>query len=104
MKVSNMTSLNSNRKIPNQFILSEGETEVFQSYKSIIVKRGYLTIEEANKNPHVKEWKSFNIYLDVNYWNYSSTTSKYRNMFLGETTKETKAKIANGEYVLVNLN
>ena len=35
---------------------------------------------------------------------YSKTTSKYRNMFLGETTKETQKKINSGEYILTNLN
>ena len=34
-------------------------------------------------------------------WNYSATTSKYRNKFLNETTKETEAKIRSGEYTLL---
>jgi len=33
-------------------------------------------------------------------WDYSVTTSKYRNQFLGETTKETQAKIDSGQYVI----
>ena len=44
------------------------------------------------------------VYLDENKWNYSETTSIYRNQFLGETTKETEAKIKNGTYKLVDLN
>jgi len=103
MKVENMTS-NKGNSIANQFILTEDVTEVFQSYESIIVKRGYLTIEEARKNPHIKNWKSFNIYLDEKYWNYSVTTGKYRNIFLNETKKETEKKIINGEYILAYLN
>ena len=34
-----------------------------------------------------------NTYLDHYYWNYSTTTGKYRNRFLGEDRKETEAKI-----------
>ena len=45
-----------------------------------------------------------NTYLDSRCWNYSKTTSKYRNIFLGETTKETQSKIDRGEYKLTNLN
>ena len=44
------------------------------------------------------------IYLDQKYWNYSNTTGKYRNIFLGETIKDTKAKIKNGTYILTDLN
>lgn len=35
---------------------------------------------------------------------YSVTTGKYRNQFLGETKKETEAKIKSGEYILTDLN
>ena len=45
-----------------------------------------------------------NTYLDSYYYNYSRTTSKYRNIFLGETIKDTKAKIKSGEYILTDLN
>lgn len=87
MKVQNLTS-NSGNKIANQFqIIADNGDRFFQSYSSIIVK------ESQGK-----------IYLDETYWNYSKTTSKYRNQFLRETTKETQAKIDNGEYILTNLN
>jgi hypothetical protein len=33
------------------------------------------------------------VYLDENKWDYSVTTGKYRNIFLGETRKETQKKI-----------
>lgn len=46
---------------------------------------------------------AFPICLDERYWNYSRTTSKYRNLILGEDTKATRAKIAKGEYLLINL-
>ena len=90
MKVRNITA-NSGNKIANQFIITDdvGNT-FFQSYKSMIVKK---PLEVWNK-----------IQLDQKYWNYSNTTGKYRNIFLGETIKDTKAKIKSGEYILTDLN
>ena len=44
------------------------------------------------------------IVLDEYYWDYSSTTGKYRNQFLGEKKAETLKKIRSGEYKLKNLN
>lgn len=97
MRVHNMKSPRG-KEVANQFIL-EGTfnggqelgilhcCDVFQSYNSIIVVKA-----------------TGQTLLDVNKWDYSTTTSKYRNMFLGETTKETQRKIDSGEYKLVNLN
>jgi hypothetical protein len=91
MKVQNITSNNGN-KIANQFVITDDQdNKYFQSYKSIIVKKGY----ENNK---------YGIYLDQKYWNFSNTTGKYRNIFLGETIKDTRAKIKNGTYILTDLN
>lgn len=87
MKVRNMTSNNTGRGIPNQFIIEADDGIYFQSYNSIIAKKHQCKI-----------------YLDEHYWNYSTTTGKYRNQFLGETKKETEAKIKSGEYVLCDLN
>ena len=99
MKVRNMMSSSGN-SVPNQFIISdEGRgalgnftsRQVFQSYISIIAKR---TVWEDETR----------VELDANKWDYSRTTGKYRNQFLGETKKETQAKIDSGEYVLTDLN
>jgi hypothetical protein len=90
MKVQNFIS-NSGRKIPNQFGIFTPEATYFQSYQSIIAK---TTFEDGKRV----------VYLDKNKWDYSRTTGKYRNLFLGETKKETKAKIKSGEYKLVDLN
>lgn len=81
MKVENING------VPNQFRIRTDKGWIFQSYDSTIV-----AIENGQ------------VYLDEVYWNYSKTTSKYRNLFLGETTKETEAKIKSGEYKLKNLN
>ena len=86
MKVENMTSARGNT-VPNQFIITDNGDEYFQSYKSIIAKKS-----------------KGKIYLDDYYWDYSVTTGKYRNEFLGEGIAETRKKIASGEYVLTNLN
>lgn len=89
MKVQNMTSNKTNREIPNQFIITDEENNCiyFQSYQSIIVKKSIG-----------------HTFLDENYYNYSKTTSKYRNQFLNETTKEIENKIKQGIYILTNLN
>jgi hypothetical protein len=44
------------------------------------------------------------IQLDRSKWDYSKTTSKYRNQFLGEDTKTTQKNIDNGTYILTELN
>ena len=90
MKVQNITNARGN-KVANQFIIFDSESTYFQSYKSIIVKTTFEDDERV-------------VYLDENYWDYSVTTSKYRNMFLGENKKETQAKIDSGEYKLADLN
>ena len=86
MKVSNITNSNGN-KVPNQFLITGDGDITFQSYKSTILK---ITGGQ--------------VYLDSYYWDYSKTTSKYRNQVLRETTKETQAKINSGEYILTELN
>jgi len=91
MKVENIES-NKGNKIANQFVITDDkQNEYFQSYNSMIVKKDY-------ESDQVK------IYLDQKYWNYSNTTGKYRNIFLGETITETKKKIKSGEYILTDLN
>ncbi len=88
MKVTNMASNRTGREVANQFTIYGDNGEVyFQSYNSIIAKRA-----------------DGKVYLDERYWNYSSTTGKYRNQFLGETKRETEAKIKAGIYEIVNLN
>jgi len=86
MKVQNMQSAQGN-DIANQFIITDGNKETFQSYQSIIA------INEGGK-----------ITLDENKWDYSVTTGKYRNKFLGEGIAITRKKIQAGEYVLADLN
>ena len=92
MKVSQMTNANY-RAIANQFIITDDNGDkTYQSYQSAIVK---VTKDQNNARL---------VLVDSVYWNYSRTTSKYRAQFLGETTAETRAKIASGIYQLANLN
>ena len=87
VKARQMISKSGN-PIPNQFVITVKGNIYFQSYNSIIVKMG----------------NDRQTYLDERYWDYSVTTGKYRNMFLGETKKETEKNIADGTYKLTNLN
>jgi len=90
MKINNMTSSKGN-VVPNQFIIQTPEATYFQSYQTIIVK---TTFEDGTRV----------VYLDTEAWNYSKTTAKYRNAFLGKTTKEIEANIKSGTYKLTDLN
>jgi len=88
MKVQNMRSSRGN-DVPNQFIINcDDGSEVFQSYRSVICRRYPAGTTE----------------IDSTYWDYSRTTGKYRNQFLGETKAETQKKIDSGEYILTDLN
>tara|TARA_X000001388_G_C2150211_1_gene92102 strand:- start:3 stop:266 length:264 start_codon:yes stop_codon:yes gene_type:complete len=87
MKVYNMESPNGN-KVANQFEIYTDEGKYFQSYRSVIAFKD-------NKGQ---------VFLDDYYWNYSRTTSKYRNIFLNEGIVETRKKIKSGEYKLKQLN
>lgn len=93
IKVTNMNSPRTGKPVANQFFIMTDEGTYFQSYNSII----------AFIPNHNSFWEN-KIHLDEYYWNYSVTTSKYRNIFLGESKKETQAKIDSGEYILTNLN
>ena len=82
----NLTSDKGNL-IPNQIVIRTPKEVIFQSYRSIIAV--------------IKDDK---IYLDRNCWDYSRTTSKYRNKFLHMDTTEIKRAIKNGSIILTNLN
>lgn len=79
-------------EVANQFVITidtdKGRVRVFQSYNSVIAMR-----DEDGK-----------ITLDENKWDYSQTTSRYRNQFLRENTAEIRRKIQQGIYTLADLN
>lgn len=66
----------------NQILIEDGNKTIFQSYNSIIA------IKENGKITLGKDW------------DYSKTTEKYRNKFLGETKSETQRKLNVGVYTL----
>ena len=94
IKVKNMDN-RQGKPVVNQFVITEIsdylKRTIFQSYKSIIAMK-------------VDNGDTYQIYLDIEYWDYSSTTGRYRNVFLGEDIHETRKKIKSGEYKLVALN
>jgi len=87
-QVRQMRSTKSGYPVANQFIIYTPEGRYFQSYNSIIA-----FISNDNK-----------VTLDDYYWDYSRTTGKYRNEFLGEGIAETRKNIKSGQYKLKNLN
>lgn len=90
MKVSNMTN-EKGRPVANQFILFTPEATYFKSYDAVVVK----TVNAPGGR---------RVTLDVNFWDLSKTTRKYRNLFLGETAEVTRKKVESGEYELADLN
>jgi len=102
MKVKTMTTAKGN-KARNQFVVREsairdGTTvhrKIFISYETIIavIERVYYQTGDTET-----------VSLDENYWDYSRTTSKYRNIFLNADTAQVKNRVASGEYTLTDLN
>jgi len=72
------------KDVINQFLIEGDDFVLLQSYQSPIV----LKYKEKT-------------YLFKN-WDYSKTTGKYRNIFLGEDKKTTLTKLKNGEYKAVD--
>lgn len=79
-------------EVANQFVITiktdKGTIRAFQSYNSVIAIRdeeGCITLDESK-------------------WDYSNTTARYRNQFLGENVAETRRKIQQGVYKLADLN
>lgn len=89
MKTYKLCSPRSGRPVPNQVVVSEDDgTRTFQSYGSSICK--------VDANGHIT--------LDNRYWDYSVTTRKYRNIFLGLPADTLKLGIMSGSIKFANLN
>jgi hypothetical protein len=69
MTVRNMTSARSGREVANQFVIEDGKRVVFQSYETPIAL--------YNKETKV-------CIVNIDYFDYSVTTSKYFNQFIRE--------------------
>ena len=81
IRVNNMVSDRGN-DIPNQFELRFDGGIVFQSYNSVIA---------------VKLYNDNKVYLGDD-WDYSRTTGKYRNKFLGVNKAEIVKGLTNGNF------
>ena len=87
--VESMKSSRGN-KVANQYIIHGVDgSEYFQSYKSLIA---------------FKDAKSGKTFIDPNFWDYSVTTGKFRNIFLNEKKRETEKKLKDGDYTFFDLN
>jgi len=83
MKAYNMTG-RTGKPIANQIIIESEGARTFQSYGVTVAK-----IDASGT------------WLDETYWDYSKTTSKYLNQFLGRKAKE---MLKTGEAKLASLN
>ena len=70
------------------YVIDDKGTHYLISYSTVIAKRT----------------RSGKVTLDRKYWDFSSTTGKHRNDFLGETKLDTSAKLDIGTYKLADLN
>ena len=82
---------------PNQCIMSDPDGETFVSYGTKIAYRSHNRYGEEGNKKH-------KIVLDEYYWDYSRTTGKYRNEFLGFGVEECRRRIKDGTIQLANLN
>lgn len=108
-KVKNMYSPRSGNPVANQFIIEAEEGTIFQSYDTVIAfvprdtEAAFYKYNEGSLADHgLSEYPS--AYLDAQDWNYSTTTSKYRNEFLRTDTNNTRKMIKSGYYKLIDLN
>lgn len=88
MKVRNMRGT-SGREVPNQFIVEGDKIEIFQSYETTIA---------------IRHKDSGKVVLDKHKYDFSSTTSRYLNKFLGVDSKTKKENVKSGKYELKELN
>lgn len=71
----------------NQYVIEHNGVTYFQSYDVIVAKKS-----------------KGKIILDKDYYEYSRTTIKYRNMFLGLLSASVKEAIRDGKITLGKLN
>ena len=87
-RVENMMSPAGN-DTPNQFRIVTNDATIFQSYRTVIAIR-----------PHEHEDGEPKVYLSPEY-DCSQTTIKYLKQFLGHPLAETRKKIKEGTYQVV---
>lgn len=85
MKVTNITN-SRGRKVANQFIIENGNVYTFQSYNSVIA---------------VVDFDNSIITIGGD-WNYSTTTSRYRNKFFETLGLDEMSNTANAREAIRN--
>ena len=89
IQVNQMLSKKTGNPVPNQFNIYTKKGVYFQSYETLIAFK-----------PNEGKLK-----LDVNYWDYSRTTSKYLYSFIRYQNKKDILKaIEDKQIILTNLN
>lgn len=82
-EITSLCSPRSGNPVPNQIIIRKGVDEYFKSYSTIVAKRDLVTFE---------------IVLDSNPNDYTPTTMRYLNVFLGYDLKKSDVmNILNGK-------
>ena len=98
MKVENMKN-NNNNIVKNQFIITDDNRRYFQSYNSIIVM-----IENTPWLSGANLTDDFIVYIDPDYYDYSKTTTRYRNIFLGIDNDTFNKNLKDNKYTFKSLN
>ena len=93
MKVAQFVKVSPMDTRGNQMIIEDPIGYTFFSYGTHIAYVSKAKFKDGHQ-----------IILDSYFWNYSRTTDKYRNKFLGFNIKECRRRIANGSITLKNLN
>ena len=86
MKVIHMRTDKGNSARDQHIIYYEGRV-YFQSYGAIIA------LKDMGR-----------IFLDERYWKASRTTIRYRNKFIGLSSKEIEESVEEGHFILADLN
>jgi hypothetical protein len=85
----------SDSPVRNHWLINVGHGVALQSYNSIVAFKFTKRFGKFDKG---------DVLLDRSTWNYSKTTSRYRDIFLDENIDETRKKIVSGKYTLEALN
>ena len=93
MKVAQFIKVSPMDTRGNQIIIEDPIGYTFSSYGTHIAYKSKAKFKGGHQ-----------IILDEYYWNYSRTTGKYRNEFLGFNVHECRDRIADGSITLKNLN
>ena len=94
--------LNMNDKLNLNNIINFKISTPFTNCVIVHLSNGWNILKSYNTTIAMR--KGQEVIIDSRYYNYSASTGKRRNYFLGETLKDTDKKIKNGEYQTADLN